>query len=581
MIVDIPQFLYTRVNAAQSPKKKEGFQFLAATEGFPDKKTQMEIECRLHYPGSGIFKSKTTGFTMRGQQGWNLILLFYTDLPEARDAAGRSGIFLVHGFSLPLLDDHAGLLADDIALLLVPHVCRTYENALSMGENGTLPPIQIKFSPNADNLSVTDRQAWIWVQAGLMAPANGQAIAWQHDGDRSPLQMPGMMLSLPLALIEKLSWDDAFDNGKLHFSPVRLTGWKETLPTTGQPLIIEKSGSPRAPLPQWWADLQQHPYFNWLINSTWVPNSRSECEAIFAAGRFLAGDLDTLPDTLAIPDQFFTMNDTAVRGRFRQLAGRVLPTGIAEMLTQKEQPEILAQLLRKNFPPDRLAFELEKHLRTSPVEFSPETIRMLPAPVKAASPLFELLAKTPESWTHEELTNLDDLAVADWAFACKKYPQALLMLCLTHATWYTMLADAEKDITEDKLETLIPSHLRPLGNRFLRFMLKNSPRSKDNNHEHAWLKRANQFISDAPEDASHHLADFLRENRDRTLIGLSENIRRGVAGPAEVPSGLHRAVVEWYKRYLGITEQQLRASGWPEAAFQAENLLGKIKRWLS
>ena len=100
-MAEIYSFVYTKVKADQSPWKKNGFQTLYYSVEAFDKKTLLDIESRIHYPGDGYTHSKTGVCWIEVKGKVCQMIQFFTPLNEMVDEFGRKGMFMVHGFILP------------------------------------------------------------------------------------------------------------------------------------------------------------------------------------------------------------------------------------------------------------------------------------------------------------------------------------------------------------------------------------------------------------------------------------------------------------------------------------------------
>lgn len=241
----VHQYVYTRLPKELSPRNQEGFQSAYLPDGFLPNDSAIELESRIHFPAKKNFSQKRVIFWQQISGQHFLVIFFISALPEEKDAYGRGGVFLCHGFFVPenlWLPYHTPIAVADF---LEAHRL-TSLNALSNSpyadqETGKIAPLEIDpahLPPPSQAIGALHPCTAQVLQALPLLKPNGLSLVLNGTPTEVERVMDQALALAPFQLKVQLGCDPAFDGGRLHFSQMQLFGYEEQSPTTGNPLEI-------------------------------------------------------------------------------------------------------------------------------------------------------------------------------------------------------------------------------------------------------------------------------------------------------------------------------------------------------
>lgn len=246
--MQIHQYIYTRLSAAESPHKVAGFQSAFVPEGLVGKLQPVNLEAHIHLPSLVGFVEKRVVFWEEiDHEAWQVIL-FIEALPEVRDEFGRGGAFMCHGFLIPpvLWQRYRSPLR--IAHLLEQFRIRSVQALLSSPlvdrKKGTIQGIDPGVYPPDDEEQLLppteahERAALALLYRIGSKAAKESSLVYKGSPKQAEAFFARMFALLPTGLKAKLSWDSAFDGGKLFFSPFRVVAYSAIPPVTGYQAVL-------------------------------------------------------------------------------------------------------------------------------------------------------------------------------------------------------------------------------------------------------------------------------------------------------------------------------------------------------
>lgn len=366
------QLVYTKVSKEESPWKKMDFHTVFYPVDLISQTELIELEKKIHFPGSGEFKEKETVFYQKIQGRVYLVILYMQNLPEARDTFGRTGIFLCHGFLFP--EEMWRKVPTPLALfeLVKEKLFRSREDLLSSslvnrntGNIQALDITQERLNALSDRLPGLSTEIE-WVMAILLnriasTTEERPSILFKGESGGISSLMNKLFAYIPDDLKLNLGWDSCLDNGSLTFYPLKIVGFKDKPPRGGNPIRIEMKPLTIEETPEILKFfLPQTPYEKWLIHCR---NEAVNKEQIERAYRLSVGiETKTLPPVEEVLFQracFASVNKEVIESFFLKRCEETLGTTIANYLVHLFTPDSMLELLIENLPPVKLVSNVE------------------------------------------------------------------------------------------------------------------------------------------------------------------------------------------------------------------------------
>ena len=357
MNLELAQLIYTKVPPERSPWKKSGFHTVLYTQGAFDKKDLLELESKLHYPGQGVFEEKLVIFPQKLSTGPHWLVVFVRSL-QSRDEFGREGVFLAHGFALP--EAQAQQIADFRTLIeaLRPFVLASTEALLAHPEAdweaGHLPKRGVTLSEavgpeaNLPTLGPRERRLLPLLQYIAEQGTNNDALVVKGPPAEVTASLCVALAWLPRALRVRLGFDSGFDGGKLFFFPLKVVGYSQTPPTTGDPLRVDLATQVVEAHQRLAAAAQPTTYYSRWLQVHDAPLRQGQIETTYQLASFLEGTGRELPNPLELLPSFVTANLSALKATFLQRAAQQVGEPWAQRFAEGEAPEELLGLILNN-----------------------------------------------------------------------------------------------------------------------------------------------------------------------------------------------------------------------------------------
>jgi hypothetical protein len=402
----IHRYIYTRLPKAASPWGKEGFQSAFLPHDLLQRSEVMQIESCIHFPENLGDKVKSAVFYLKGAKQTFLTVLFLVAQPEEKDDHGRGGIFLCEGFLIEEKDWHGIRDLGSLWLRLREQRIGSLPNVMAATgidfKAGTIDAIERDWAENG-----SPHPASPAIDAHLLAAVynllNGKfkdlSIVLKGRPEEVSQKIAPIGRLLPDALRPRLGWDDAFDGGKIFFSPLKLFGYQDNVPVTGKPVRFDpESGElPLMEPDQVGAAEPSDPFSRWLAAVQQDIQPQPKLNALYALSEAMVAGVSAAPEMESDP-LFEELNAETISELFAK--------GISALAGADWLPyfEVLIpnagrlSIWMKGFQVTHLAELLEQVILQS--DLSPAKVKTPPAPtlVAAGSPALKALAT---HWTKE------------------------------------------------------------------------------------------------------------------------------------------------------------------------------------
>ena len=415
------RYIYTRLTKDISPKGKNGFQTAFVPHDLLGSKEILEIESHIHYPEGLQIEMQSVVFYKTIKAQTYLVLLQLRPLQDAKDEHGRGGAFLCEGFLIAEPDWEPIWRISDLEDLLGPYQFSSMEALLASPEldhvNGIIENLVVDVPPSYWEQALLEfedepeEQLLMAVYHAAKTQNRDLAIVVEGAPTAVSARLETCAMFLPQELRTRIGWDDAFDGGKIFFSPLRIFGYRTLLPTTGQPIIFPADGSganwPTTAVEQF--GRPSDPFSNWLLEVCVSPVPRARLDAIYALSEAMMSGRPVSPDMES--DSIFEMVNKDI---IRKLFGKGLLVHVekdwVEKLADITSPSQQIRLWLQGYDTKELTHLLEISILHQ--NLHPETIASAPSSklIAQGSPTLRALACmwTLESPTQEIMESLPD-----------------------------------------------------------------------------------------------------------------------------------------------------------------------------
>lgn len=246
----VHRYIYTRLPKTQSPTGKGGFQSAFLPADLITGKEVLEIESHIHFPDGVDPKGQTTILYKKIKGETYLILLRLRPLPEVKDEHGRGGVFLCEGFFFAEADWRPIPTVTPFIERIAPYQFPSMDALLDSPEvdrvNGRITPIEVD-APAVDvwNDEAEAPPGELLMAAYHVAQTQNRDLSVVLKGNPQEVTKAFEVCAvfMPESLRANLGWNDAFDGGKIFFSPLRLFGFSDIQPVTGRPAMFSEQGT--------------------------------------------------------------------------------------------------------------------------------------------------------------------------------------------------------------------------------------------------------------------------------------------------------------------------------------------------
>ena len=389
--------IYTTVSSDKSPWKRSGFQTVSYSQELMRESDVLEIEKRIHFPGSGIINYKETVFYYEFKGEVYLIILQIRDLPEETDEFGRGGVFLCQGFIFP--PGLWKLFPSPLALLelVKDHTFENREQVFSSSlidwKTGNFRPIEVSNDKIKDipSLLPSLKSKFEWKLALLinkLASSGGEkpALLFRGEPEKISTLLDKLIAYVPDALKVNIGWDSAFDNGNLTFFPLKITGFSKNRPIGGKPIYIDiETQSIEEPSEIKEAFTPQTPYERWLYECRHEKIDKTEIEGAYELSVFLTEGKKTSPEkVLREKSCFVSVNRDLIEEAFFDRCGKLLGSELSRYVANVLSTNTKLDLLIEALPPEKLTNILEKVILEN--RLTPEVLKTsLPETIRASA----------------------------------------------------------------------------------------------------------------------------------------------------------------------------------------------------
>jgi len=244
------QIIYTNVSSNQSPWKIGGFQTLFYPVNLiQNKEDIVEIEKRIHFPVIKDVSAKEVCFYKKINNEIVCVLLFFNYLPDEKDEYGRDGIFICHGFFLPRNIWKDYFTYSKLFPILKKHIFLSRDELLKSDfihfESGNIEPISIQID-NVENKNLILPDSDFYIKSFYLIyklSSNFQqyfpVLLIQGDTGLISNFLHFIMKYIPMSNKKNISWDTCFEKGNLSFFPIKIIGFKNSSPTSGEHIFID------------------------------------------------------------------------------------------------------------------------------------------------------------------------------------------------------------------------------------------------------------------------------------------------------------------------------------------------------
>lgn len=403
----IHRYIYTRLPREHSPTGKSGFQSAFLPDDLLASKEVLEIESHIHFPEGLQIEGQTVVMykTLKGQT--YLVLLLLRPLLEVKDEHGRGGAFLCEGFLVAEQDWRPVTWVSALKRWIRPHQFGSLDQLLNSPEvdraGGKIKDLLLSL-PAGDAHAQEEADAPVpelLMAVYHVAHTQDRDLAVVLEGNPAEVsrRLEACAAFMPDVLRARVGWDDAFDGGKIFFSPLRIFGYSAAPPVTGRPVLFSAlSGQAR------WPDDEMRrygqpsdPFSTWLLKVCANPVPRALLNAMYALSQAMVSKSPASPEMETDP-VFEEVNRAAIRKLFEAGLQPHLGERWTQQLGENISPhEQLAGWMRGN-PISLVAQHLEATILARGI--APETVKEEPPArvVVQGSPTLQLLASM---WTLE------------------------------------------------------------------------------------------------------------------------------------------------------------------------------------
>lgn len=326
----VHRYIYTRLSKDLSPTGKNGFQSAFLPGDILASKDVLEIESHIHFPEGLQIEAQSAVFHKQVKNELYMVILRLRPLGEIKDEHGRTGTFLCEGFLIAERDWRPIWRISELIALLAPHQFASLDELLNSPvvdcKTGRIQDLEIDVPAGYWEESLPDfeiePEEEMLMAMYHVAKSQDRDLAIVVEGEPAAVsaRLETCAMFMPEVLRPRIGWDDAFDGGKIFFSPLRIFGYSTNEPTTGRPAVFSSMPGSKAK----WVEAEMarfgtptDPFSHWLLEMSVSPVPRPKLGAMFALseamvnGRPTSADMET--DTI-----FEIVNKDAIRKLFVQ-----------------------------------------------------------------------------------------------------------------------------------------------------------------------------------------------------------------------------------------------------------------------
>lgn len=393
--MNIHQIIYTKVDLADSPWRKNDFHMVFYPVELLTQKDVLDIEKKIHISELSRIDAKRTVFFQRINDELYLGILCFKHLPNDRDAFGRGGLFLVHGFLFPQSIWRRCLTPRQLLMLVEDKMFTDRSNLLNSTlidrNTGNIHPLEVS-ARQVEELESTQRPCapqQIEMAQLLFNIARGAGRKLLIKG--SPEQVFEFMCDaialVPDDLKDQLGWDSSFDGSSMFYSRFNIAGYENRQPAAQDPIVIDvstwavrlKSGDESAFTPV--SACQK-----WLTCCANKVVQKAEIERVYRLSCILdQGQQCQFTDRIPTSEKsaFVMANEDKIRQVFTMQCRELLGHFFAKFISRNLQVPDMFDLLVKNMPAHSLANHLATAIYTSQLSPTRES-KHLPEPLVAS-----------------------------------------------------------------------------------------------------------------------------------------------------------------------------------------------------
>lgn len=364
----IHSFFYSKVAPDKSPFKKNGFHMLAYPLEHLIKKELLELESHIHYGGGVIDKKIIFYHSIRSQI--SLVIIRLQSVEGAKDEFGRTGVFFAHGFIFPpeiyLQIKQPSELFGFVDQFTLSGPDKLFDSSQYDSISGNFLPFiwddfikDQKVYPGSKeiipNENEIDRKILVLLYKIAIEKVENYSIVFKGEPNDISTFLSHHFYYLPNGYLKNTGWDSGFDNGKIFFFPLKIVGYSQSIPTTGEPIVydldsknfqssptLEKSISPESYYDRWISKI--------ALGEIVSLNPQKILNAVYNLSLFFENKCENPGRNECIPYSFFEINGGLIRVYFKEKTHNIIPTEWAEIITQNIAVSDLVNMILDKYP---------------------------------------------------------------------------------------------------------------------------------------------------------------------------------------------------------------------------------------
>jgi len=418
------QLIYTKVAPEESPWRKADFHTVFYPINLMTKTDVLELEKRIHFPGSEKFKEKETVFYQKIKDKDYLVILHIRNLPEERDTFGRGGIFLCHGFIFPpelwLGVPSPLTLFEQVKEYLFTSRREILSSPLVDKEKGDIQPIEIPEERLKDLQKTLPalETGFEWEMVILLNRLSRciekrPAILFMGEAEETSALMNKLIAYVPSKLKTRLGWDSCFDGGALTFYPLKIVGFKYERPRGGGDTLEINLATQTIQKTTDYSELflPQTPYERWLNSCSSEAYSCEQIDKAYNLSLLIEEETTSFDNVEVLAQRrcFASANREKIKDVFLKRCGMAVGTSIASHIACILTPEAMLDLIIENLPLAKLAGYAEDVILKNKLRLEAIKTPLPNSLIKAGSSRLRLIEKL---WRKEAI-EVDELRVLE------------------------------------------------------------------------------------------------------------------------------------------------------------------------